>query len=177
MTNITATQKGIFMKRILVIGGNGSGKSTFSKKLAEKTGLPLIHLDKIWWRGNWEYISREEFYPLLDEELKRDEWIIDGNYEHTLERRLSFCDTVFYFDFPTAACLLGVTERVIKNYGRTRDDMGGNCPEKFDFEFYKAIFRFNKNNRPKTKALLEKYKPNVIVFRNRKQAEEYLENI
>lgn len=165
------------MKRILVIGGNGSGKSTFSKKLAEKTGLPLVHLDKILWHGNWEFITMEEFYPLLDAELKKDEWIIDGNYEHTLERRLQFCDTVFYFDFPTVSCIFGVTERVIKNYGKTRDDMGGNCPEKFDLEFYKAILRFNKNNRPKTKALLEKYKPELIVFKNRKQAEKYLENI
>ena len=127
------------MKRVLVIGGNGSGKTTFSKKLAEKTGLPLVHLDKILWRGNWEYLSREEFYPLLDAELQKEEWIIDGNYEYTLERRLRFCDTVFYFDFPTAACLFGVTERVIKNYGKTRDDMGGNCPDRFDFEWIHPI--------------------------------------
>lgn len=165
------------MKRILVIGGNGSGKSTFSKILAAKTGLPLIHLDKIFWKGNWENISREEFGKKLEEELLKEEWIIDGNFERTLERRLQFCDTVFYFDFSTVQCLFGVTERVLKNYGRTREDMGENCPEKFDFEFYKAILRFNKKNRPKTKALLEKYKPEVIIFKNRKQAEEYLENI
>lgn len=165
------------MKRILVIGGNGSGKSTFSKILAAKTGLPLIHLDKIFWKGNRKNISREEFDKKLEEELLKEEWIIDGNFERTLERRLQFCDTVFYFDFSTVQCLFGVTERVLKNYGRTREDMGENCPEKFDFEFYKAILRFNKKNRPKTKALLEKYKPEVIIFKNRKQAEEYLENI
>ena len=165
------------MKKILVIGGNGSGKSTFSQKLGEKTGLPLVHLDKIWWRGNWEYISREEFDEKLGAELQKDEWIIDGNFERTLERRLQFCDTVFYFDFSTIQCLFGVTERILNNYGKTRSDMGENCPERFDFEFYKAILRFNKKNRPKTKALLEKYKPNVIVFKNRKQAEEFLKNV
>ena len=154
------------MKRVLVIGGNGSGKSTFSKKLGEKTGLPVVHLDKIFWRGNWEYISR-----------KKDEWIIDGNFERTLEERMKHCDTVFYFDFSTVQCLFGVSERVIKNFGRTREDMGGNCPEKFDPEFYKAILRFNKKNRPKTKALLEKYKPDIIVFRNRKQADKYLKSL
>ncbi len=165
------------MKRILVIGGNGSGKSTFSKKLGIKTGLPVIHLDKIWWRGNWEYISREEFDILLSAELKKEEWIIDGNFERTLEERIKFCDTVFYFDFSTVKCLFGVTERVLKNYGNTRADMGGNCPEKFDLEFYRAILRFNKKNRPKTKVLLEKYNPEVIVFKNRKQATEYLKNL
>lgn len=165
------------MKRVLVIGGNGSGKSTFSEKLGKKTGLPVVHLDKIFWRGNWEYISREEFDLLLSAELKKEEWIIDGNFERTLEERIKFCDTVFYFDFSTAKCLFGVTERVLKNYGKTRPDMGGNCPEKFDLEFYKAILRFNKKNRPKTKALLEKYKSEVIVFKNRKQAEKYLKNL
>ncbi len=165
------------MKRILVIGGNGSGKSTFSKKLGEKTGLPVVHLDKIFWCGNWEYISREEFDVLLEKELQKEEWIIDGNFERTLEERLKYCDTVFYFDFSTIRCLFGVTERVLKNYGKTRADMGGNCPERFDFDFYKAILRFNKKNRPKTKGLLEKYKPEVIVFKNRKQAEVYLHNL
>ena len=165
------------MKKVLVIGGNGSGKSTFSKKLSEKTGLPCVHLDKIFWRGNWEYVSREEFDILLSAELEKDEWIIDGNFERTLEERMKSADTVFYFDFPTVACLFGVTERVIKNYGKTRSDMGGNCPERFDFEFYKAILRFNRKNRPKTKALLEKYKPDVIVFKNRRHAEEYLDSL
>lgn len=166
-----------YLKKILVIGGNGSGKSTFSKALAAKTGLPLIHLDKIFWKGNREYISREEFDEKLENELRKESWIIDGNFERTLERRLQFCDTVFYFDFSTVQCLLGVTERVLKNYGRTREDMGGNFQERFDFEFYKAILRFNKKNRPKTKSLLKKYKPEIIVFKNRKQAEEYLKNI
>ena len=165
------------MKRVLVIGGNGSGKSTFSKALSEKTELPLVHLDKIFWRGNWEYISREEFDALLDCELLKESWIIDGNYERTLEKRLQYCDTVFYFDFSTVQCLFGVTERVLKNYVKTREDMGGNCPEKFDFEFYKAILRFNRYNRPKTKALLEKYKPKVIVFKNRKEAKKYLSSL
>ena len=165
------------MKRVLIIGGNGSGKSTFAKALAEKTALPCIHLDKILWCGNWEYLSHEEFDILLEAELEKDCWIIDGNYERTLEKRLQYCDTVFYFDFSTVSCLFGVTQRIIKNYGRTREDMGGNCPEKFDFDFYKAILRFNKRNRPKTKALLEKYKPNVIIFKNRKEAKAYLSSL
>lgn len=165
------------MKRVLIIGGNGSGKSTFAKALAEKTALPCVHLDKILWCGNWEYLSHEEFDILLEAELEKDCWIIDGNYERTLEKRLQYCDTVFYFDFSTVSCLFGVTQRIIKNYGRTREDMGGNCPEKFDFDFYKAVLRFNKRNRPKTKALLEKYKPNVIIFKNRKEAKRYLSSL
>ena len=89
------------MKKVLIIGNTGAGKTTFAKALSEKTGLPLIHLDKIFWYGNWEHISPEEFDEKLSEILSRDEWIIDGNYNRTLERRLEFADTVFFFELPT----------------------------------------------------------------------------
>ena len=165
------------MQKIIVIGNAGSGKTTFSKALAEKLNLPLVHLDKIFWCGKWHHISRESFDKILEEELQKDSWIIDGNFNRTLSRRLKECDTVFYFDLPTISCLWGSTKRVIQNYGKTRDDMGGNCPEKFDFEFYKAVLRFNRKNRPKTKTLLEKYGPNVVVFKSRKQADKYLNSL
>ena len=120
------------MKRILIIGNAGSGKTTFAKALAEKTQLPLIHLDKLLWCGEWEHLSRDEFDTILQEELDKDEWIIDGNFGRTIPHRFKYCDTVFYFDLPTITCLWGSTVRVVKNYGKSRDDMGGNCPEYFD---------------------------------------------
>lgn len=165
------------MKRVLVIGGNGSGKSTFSIALAEKTGIPVVHLDKLYWRDNWTSVSRDEFDSLLSEELNKDSWIIDGNYTRTMTERLKYCDTVFYFDFSTIRCLLGVTSRVIKSYGKTRPDMADNCPERFSLEFYKGILSFNKRNRKRTAAALDDSDAEVIVFKNRKQAWKYLEDI
>ena len=165
------------MKRALVIGGNGSGKSTFSIALAEKTGIPVIHLDKLYWRDNWTSVSRDEFDVLLSEELNKDCWIIDGNYTRTLTERLKYCDTVFYFDFSTIKCLLGVTSRVIKSYGKTRPDMADNCPERFSLDFYKGILSFNKRNRKRTAAALDASDAEVIVFKNRRQAWKYLEGI
>ena len=165
------------MKRVLVIGGNGSGKSTFSIALAEKTEIPVVHLDKLYWRDNWTSVSRDEFDSLLSEELNKDSWIIDGNYTRTMTERLKYCDTVFYFDFSTIRCLLGVTSRVIKSYGKTRPDMADNCPERFSLEFYKGIPSFNKRNRKRTAAALDASDAEVIVFKNRKQAWKYLEDI
>ena len=165
------------MKKILVIGGNGSGKSTFSIALAEKTEIPVVHLDKLYWRDNWTSVSRDEFDSLLSEELNKDSWIIDGNYTRTMTERLKYCDTVFYFDFSTIRCLLGVTSRVIKSYGKTRPDMADNCPERFSLEFYKGILSFNKRNRKRTAAALDASDAEVIVFKNRKQAWKYLEDI
>ncbi len=165
------------MKKILIIGNAGSGKTTFAKALAEKTGLPLIHLDRLFWKGKWEHLSKEEFDPLLQKELEKEEWIIDGNFSRTLPHRLKYCDTVFYFDFPAALCLWGVTKRVIQNYGKTREDMGGECPEYFDrqkFGLCKAVLGFNKKHREKYRKLL-KTEPNknIFVFKNRRQVKRY----
>ena len=169
------------MKRILIIGNAGSGKTTFAKTLAQKTNLPLIHLDKLFWCGEWEHLSRDDFDAILQDELDKPEWIIDGNFSRTIPHRLKYCDTVFYFDLSTITCLWGSTVRVIKNYGKTRDDMGGNCPEYFDKqkrELYKAIFTFNKKHRKKYRKLLEEQtNKSIVIFKSRKQAYRYLNNL
>ncbi len=168
------------MNRVIVIGGNGSGKSTFSKKLAAITHLPVVHLDKLRWYGNWQMREREEFDELLQQELDKEAWIIDGNYNRTIPHRLSCCDTVFYFDFSTFRCLWGVTWRVLTNLGRVRDDMGGNCRERFSLSFYQSILGFNKTHRKCYYALLndaKKVGKTVVIFRNRRQVKKYLNTL
>lgn len=137
------------MKRIIVIGCPGSGKTTLSKALSEKLGTELIHLDKIQWQGNWECIRREEFDNILIDEMKKPQWIIDGNYNRTIPMRLKYCDTVIYLDYPTHICFFSALKRVIKNYGKVRDDMGGDCRERFDPSFFRFIISFNRKNRKK----------------------------
>lgn len=169
------------MKRVLIIGNAGSGKTTFSTALAEKTGLPLFHLDQLYWQGHWEHITREEFDIALQEELEKPAWIIDGNFNRTLPHRLSFCDTVFFFDLPRWVCLWGITERVLKNFGKTRKDMGGDCPEYFDSQkraLYRNVRTFNREHRADYYKLLEDAKnTEVIVFRSRRQAKRYLKGL
>lgn len=169
------------MQKIIVIGNAGSGKTTFSKALAEKLNLPLVHLDKIFWCGKWHHISRESFDKILEEELQKDSWIIDGNFNRTLSRRLKECDTVFYFDLPTISCLWGSTKRVIQNYGKTRDDMGGYCPEYFDkhkWELYLSILKFNKQNRERYyKMLSEEKDKKIIIFKNKNDIRKFLKTL
>lgn len=163
------------MKRILIIGNSGAGKSTFAVKLAKKLNLPLIHLDKIRHTGNWQTVSKEEFNRILQTELEKPEWIIDGNYRRTIPHRLKYCDTVFYLDFPAITCLYGVFTRLIKYRGKTRPDMGGNCPERFDWEFTKYVINYNKNYRKENYEMFNNADGvELIVFKSRKDIKKYL---
>lgn len=163
------------MERVLIIGGNGSGKSTFAKELAEKTGLLLVHLDSLYWKDNWESVSRDEFDALLEQELIKPKWILDGNMNRTLTHRIKYCDTVVYLDFSSIACLIGVISRTIKYYGKTRPDMGKNCPEKISLDFYKQAFLYNSKYRKKYYGIMEE-NPQIqwIVLKNRRQVKRYL---
>jgi len=169
------------MQRVLIIGNAGSGKSTFSKKLAKKTDLPLIHLDKIYWRGDWEHLSREDFDSILQTELEKPQWIMDGNFNRTIPLRLTFCDTVFFFDLPTSTCLWGITKRILTNYGKVREDMGGNCAEYFDRQkpqLYKNVLSFNRQHRKAYQKLLAGAEhAKVIVFKSRRQANQFLSQL
>ena len=164
------------MERILIIGCGGAGKSTLARELGEKLGLPVVHLDQIFWSpGSWQHLSREEFDELLAGELEKPQWILDGNYDRTLAVRLERCDTVIYLDFHRLTCLLGWLKRVITNWGRTRADMGPNCNEWLDPEMFGWIWNYNKKNRQKNYALLESATHvKSIVLKNRKQVRKFL---
>lgn len=158
------------MKRIVVLGCSGSGKTTFAQRLNKATGIPLFHLDGIWHRPDRTHISREEFDLRLGEILAREQWIIDGNYQRTMERRIRACDTVFLFDLPTETCLEGAVSRL----GKPRADMPWFNME-LDTELREKIESFRDKELPEIYALLEKYKDRqIIIFNSRAEAEEYL---
>ena len=166
------------MKRILIIGNAGAGKSTFARALSQKLQLPLIHLDRLYWQGNWEHCSREEFNIVLQQELEKDCWIIDGNFNRTMPHRLSYCDTVFFFDLPTITCLWGITRRIFQHYGKTRQDMGGNCPERFDrqkWSLYRNVIGFNrKHQKDYCKLLAQQNNVQCYVFKSHADVKAFL---
>ena len=166
------------MERIMIIGCGGAGKSTLARKLGEKTGLPVVHLDKLFWKPGWESLSRDEFDVLHRRELAKDRWIIDGNFDRTIPERLARCDTVIYLDFSRLACLLGVCKRILTTYGTVRPDMGEGCPERFDWEFLCWVWNFNKNKRARNYRLLSEVEGvDIIILKNRRQVERYLRNL
>lgn len=162
------------MKRAVVIGCSGSGKSVFSRKLREVTGSPLFYLDMIWHKPDGTNISRKEFDEKLSSIISRDSWIIDGNYQRTLETRIKACDTVFLFDLPTEICIEGALSRI----GKKREDMPW-FENELDPEFRQWIESFRANQLPEIYRLLEKYENGreIVVFRTREQADKFIEKL
>ena len=166
------------MERIIIIGCGGAGKSTLARKLGEVLDLPVVHLDKLFWKPNWVEKSNEEFDALLAQELAKDRWIMDGNFNRTMPERIKRCDTIIYLDFSRFACLTGVLKRIITTYGTVRPDMGEGCPERIDLEFLKWVWNFNKNKRESYYKLLnEAENVETIVLKNRRAVKMFLKTL
>lgn len=158
------------MKKIIVIGCPGSGKSTFAIKLHEITKTPLFHLDMMYWNPDKTTVDKSVFLDKLSQLLDEEDWIIDGNYSSTLEVRLKKCDTVFFLDFPTEVCIEGIRSR----RGKSRPDMPWIENEE-DEEFLEFVRNFISDTRPYVNSLLEKYSDKDIhVFKSREDAEYFL---
>ncbi|MBC8531485.1 AAA family ATPase [Christensenellaceae bacterium NSJ-53] len=169
------------MERILIIGGNGCGKTTLARELSERLGLPLVHLDALYWRDNWKSVSEPEFDALLLEELRKPRWVIDGNIIRTLPLRLEYCDTVIYMDFSRVQCVCGAVKRLIRYYGKSRPDMGGYCPERLTkekFDFFRSIWRMDQRNREQFYDMLaNRGDTQMVVLKNRGQVKNFLESL
>ena len=158
------------MKKIIVIGCPGSGKSTVSRALHNKTGIPLYHLDMMYWNADKTTVEKSVFLERLSAVLEKDEWIIDGNYGSTMELRMAACDTVVFLDYPLDICLDGIKER----RGKPRSDMPWIETEE-DSEFIEFIKNYNEQQKPKVLELLKKYNDkNIIILESREQADAFL---
>lgn len=162
------------MNKIIVIGCPGSGKSTFAKELKAIYNIPLYHLDLIWNKPDKTTITREAFDEKLNSIFKEQEWIIDGNYQRTIEKRIIEANTIYLLDYSLETCLQGATNRV----GIKREDMPW-VEESLNEEFKKKIIDFAQDKLPKIYELLDKYKDNkkIVVFKTRGEAKEFLDSL
>ena len=157
-------------QRILVIGCPGSGKTTFALRLAEKTGLPLFHLDSIYWRDDRTHLTREELVDALRPILASPRWIIDGNYNGTMPLRVEACEEVIFLDDPVEVCLAGVRARM----GTPRADMPWVETEE-DPVFMDFIRHYATESRPKVLALMAAHPEKTFtILRSREEADALL---
>ena len=156
--------------RVLVLGCPGSGKSTFARALAAKTGLPLVHLDNVWWRTDGTHISREDFDRTLSELLRGEKWIMDGDYSRTYEVRVRAADTVIILDYPEEVCMAGIIARV----GQKRPDIPW-TESTLDPELVALVQSYRRDDRPALLSLLQKYPDKqALIFTSREEADRWL---
>jgi adenylate kinase family enzyme len=167
------------MKRILVIGSGGAGKSTLARRLADRTGLPLVHLDALFWRAGWRKTSKQEWTRTVEELVQRDAWVMDGNYGGTLDRRLEAADTVIFLDLSRWTCLRRAVKRRIQFHGRSRPDVAKGCSEQLTWEFLRWVWNYPKKHRPKllTKLAELASDKNVVVLRSPAEVEGFLTSL
>ncbi len=158
------------LNKVLIIGSPGSGKSFYSQKISEITGLPIYHIDNLYWNSDKTHISYEELIVKINEVIVNEKWILDGNFLDTLEQRLKFADTVFYLDFRTEQCIEGVESRI----GVPNDNMPW-VEEEFDTEFREFILTFREKIRPRMIEILENYShKNIYFLHSRREMDQLL---
>lgn len=167
------------MKRVLIIGVCGAGKSTLALKIHQKTGLPLIHLDQQFWKPGWVETASEEWRSKVTELVARDAWIIDGNFASSLDIRIPRADTVIYLDYPRSIALTRVIKRTLQSRGRVRVDMAEDCPERFNWALLRFVWTFHRVHRPKIEAALRMIRDDQKLIRltRPRAADQLLEGI
>lgn len=161
----------------MIIGPCGAGKSTLAFVLAERTGLPLFHMDKLAWMPGWVDRANDELREILRPIVTQQHWLIEGNYGSTLVDRLPYADTVLYLDFPISLCLFRLVKRILHYRGRTRPDMTEGCPERIDPAFFWYVMGWNFHSRRKIEDRIAPYSEKIIRLRNPRAAREWLNSL
>lgn len=134
------------MKRVMIIGQPGAGKSTLARQLGEATSLPVFHIDLIHWKSGWEERTGPEKDALCAQVHAKDTWIFEGGRSVNRPERLARVDTLIWLDFPLWLRCWRVFKRTLRDYGTSRPDMPEGCPERFSWPFYKWIWDTRKTN-------------------------------
>ena len=166
------------MRRVLVIGSGGAGKSTNAKRLGQILDIEVKHLDRFYWRPGWKESSKEEWLQTVAELTSGDSWIMDGNYGGTLEFRLQHCDTIIFLDMPRLLCLWRIAKRRLRYQNRSRPDMAEGCSEKLNWEFIQWIWNYPRRTRPGVITLLQEHAQgkHIVWLRSSAEVERFLES-
>ena len=167
------------MKKIVIVGCAGCGKSTLAKILGQNLNIPVLHLDTIYWKANWQVEDKNIFLEKQLKMLENDSWIIDGNYRDTLDLRLKDCDTIIFLDYPRRTAIYGIYKRYFQYRNKQRDTIAEGCREKIDRSFFNWVWNFKKKARPIIVNKINDHKlgKEVLIFKKRKQLKKYLESI
>ena len=164
------------MRKILVIGSGGAGKSTFARRLGELLDIEVKHLDRFYWRAGWQEPAKEDWVQTVTELVSADAWIIDGNYGGTLDLRVKHSDTIVFLDMSRLLCLWRIAKRRLLHRNRSRPDMAEGCHEKLDWEFVRWVWDYSRQSRPRIVRLLQEHSQNkqILWLRSNAEVERFL---
>jgi adenylate kinase family enzyme len=170
------------MRRVMIIGGSGSGKSTFAREIGLRTGLPVAHMDRLFWEPGWVEADKMVFLRRVEDAVATESWVMDGNYSRTWPGRIDRADTLIFLDLPTWLRLWRVLRRTVLNYGKSRYDLGEDCPERFDLcLIFGWVTRYHRNSRPKALALMAPDEPAAHLarfhLRSRRSVKKFLDDL
>ena len=166
------------MKKIMIIGCGGAGKSTLARKLGAILNIKVYHLDALYWKPGWVMTEKGDWETIIKQVIGKDSWILDGNYGSTIDLRANAADTIIFLDYSTPRCLYGVFKRRIMYRGRTRPDMNEGCPERLDWEFIKWVAKYKREKAPDIIAKLEELElqgKEIYHFTNPRETEKFIE--
>ena len=155
------------LQRVVVMGPPGSGKSTLARDLGARFGLPVFHLDQIYWRPGWIEAPATAFGAEVERIAGLPAWVIDGNYSDTIAPRFHAADTAIYLDVPSWLFMSRIAWRILTNYGRVRADAAPGCPEWLDLAFLRFAWSWNRTQRGRNLALVESFPGRKVILRRR----------
>jgi len=165
------------VKRVVVLGNGGSGKSQLARELSRRTGLPVVHLDPLFWRPGWKAGPRDEFRRGVDEAAAHDRWIIDGNFVNTGDARFERADTAIFLDFPRPICITRAVRRFLRERRERRPDLPEGCQEGLDRDFLKWMWHFDRDDRPQILERLRQSDAELVHLRSTAEVERYLASV
>ena len=167
------------MKKIMIIGNGGAGKSTLALKIHQITGIELIHLDQHYWKAGWVEADKAAWKTQIEKFAQKTSWIMDGNYGGTMDIRLAAADTVIFMDRSRWLSLYRVLKRNVRYYGKTRPDLTPGCPERFDWKFIRYVFSYNDRKKPSILKRLQDIKPHqkLFILRSEREVKRFLKTM
>lgn len=167
------------MKKIIIIGAPGTGKSTLARILHGITNLPVIHLDSLFWKPVWKKTPKSAWIDMQQTLVQNQEWIIDGNYQSTLDIRLQAADVVIFLDIPRRLYIWRVIKRQIFSQGKPRPDLAKGCIQKVTWNYFYDLWNFPITSRA---LLVEKLldvsdKKRVIWLTSKKEVTTFIKDL
>ena len=160
------------MRRVVILGCSGAGKSTFARKLGARIGAPVVHMDTLFWEPGWVEAENTVFRARVSAAITGDAWITDGNYiRRTFDLRLPRADAAIFIHQPRLLLMWRVIWRWWTHRGQNRSDMGAGCTEKIDGPFIQYFWTFERKTWPRIEEAMAKLAPHLSLVRLNGDAE------